>query len=121
MCSIDYADGYSTYLQDIHRKARKPHKCGECYRAINKGEVYLYEVVVFDEQVSSHKTCLHCEIARKWLEQNCSGFVWGEVEEDLAEHCDTGMPIEIFKYTVGMRRQWTTIKGELMKLPRVSQ
>lgn len=117
MCSIDYADGYSTLLQRTYRTARKDHRCGECHRVIKKGEEYLYEVLVYDG-IGSYKTCSHCEIVREWLNDNCGGFVWTEIYEDIEEHCYPGMPLGLYKFAAGMRRKWTSIKGTLMPLPK---
>lgn len=40
MCMADYSDDYSIVLHDRDQKARKPHKCSECYRVIEAGEKY---------------------------------------------------------------------------------
>ncbi len=46
-------------FQTSERKARKEHKCCECYNPINKGDVYQYSSGVWDEP-QSFKQCLGC-------------------------------------------------------------
>ena len=42
------------------RKARKSHKCCECFRQINIGEKYQYVSGIWDGDPDSFKTCLSC-------------------------------------------------------------
>jgi hypothetical protein len=42
-----------------NRKARKQHKCCECLRTIEKGEMYRYESGIWDGPMS-FKTCEDC-------------------------------------------------------------
>src|ERR1700752_1586871 len=86
MCMIEDADGSCQVLQDQTRKARKEHRCSECSRIIRAGEDYRYEVTLYDGSCNTHKTCSHCQVSRAWLSDNCGGWVYGAVEEDIAEH-----------------------------------
>ena len=45
MCRVDFGDGMVTPLTERSRKARKTHRCNECYRDIQPGETYLYETL----------------------------------------------------------------------------
>ncbi|MCW9309494.1 hypothetical protein N5I72_04325 [Klebsiella variicola] len=48
-------------------KARKLHRCCECYGAINPGDTYEKVFVVQDGDASNFKTCQKCAEARDWL------------------------------------------------------
>ena len=65
-CDIDvYVDEFSEVLRETFQKARKEHKCGECYRTIVKGEEYEKIVTVFDSRLYTYKTCMDCVSVRK--------------------------------------------------------
>lgn len=53
---IDYPDAFQTKT----RKARKEHKCCECYQPIKKGEFYQYSSGIWDGEPSAYKQCLTC-------------------------------------------------------------
>jgi hypothetical protein len=84
---IDYdGDTPIVLLSSVGRKARKRHKCMECYRVINVGEQYLVEGYISDGEKFTHKTCGNCVVARNYLADNCGGFVYGLVQEDIKNH-----------------------------------
>lgn len=85
MCMVDDADR-STSLGELYPRARKPHKCEECRRTIEPGEVYSLSKTLFDGRVHAYKTCSHCVVARDWLSANCGGWIYGGVWEDIEEH-----------------------------------
>lgn len=119
MCMINDADGYVLVIRESTPSARKPHKCDECHRVINIRERYLREYMKFDGDMSDHKTCMHCQIARDWLLHECAGFCYGEIEEDIVAHAQDGYGgIPLMRTAIGMRRKWTRRDGRLMALPR---
>lgn len=85
-CVIDMdIDGYVESICDEWRKAKKQHKCGECYRIIQPGEKYKYEVNKYDD-IDTFKTCIDCMSVRDTL--FCSwlyGKIWEEVREEILE------------------------------------
>lgn len=112
MCMTDYDP--PTLYQSSMRKAKKQHKCGECYRTIEPGEQYQYVLGVWNGARGDHKTCQHCVVAQILLFDKCHGFIHQGVKEDLHEHLYE--PIE-WKYTaarliVGMRRKWKAFRGD---------
>jgi hypothetical protein len=115
---IDSGDGYATVLDERHLVARKPHKCGECYRVIEKGETYLREVTAFEREMSTHKTCSHCQVVRDWLFDECGGWVWTAIREDIREHAYDGYPMDVIRLAVGMGWKWRTPSGKLMPVPK---
>lgn len=118
MCMIDDGDGCVTVLRESNVKARKRHKCGECFRQIGVGEVYLLEATVFDALFSTHKTCSHCLVARRWLLKNCSGFIYGDIKEDIREHCGEGYGgFWLGRIAVGMSWKWRRKNGSLLPVP----
>lgn len=118
MCMIDHADQI-TVLSDGILTARKPHRCGECHRVIEPGERYLRTTGVFDG-FATYKTCLQCVAVREWLSQVCSGWIYTQVGEDLAEHFYEGYGMWLGRAVIGMRNHWRKRDGSLMqpmKLP----
>lgn len=88
MCMVDGYDFEGTFLGEETRKARKEHRCEECYRKIQPGEEYRVAKWVNEGRVESMKMCAHCRVASKWLSDNCGGFVYGGIWEDIEEHID---------------------------------
>ena len=61
-------------------KARKQHKCGECRRVIEKGELYTYLSGIHDGDPFSFKTCADCMSMRFLADDECA---LGELFEDV--------------------------------------
>lgn len=123
MCRVD--DGcMAMMLASEQRKARKQHRCDECRRTIEAGETYLHERGIHECEPFTNKTCAHCQVARGWLSDQCGGWIYTEVEEELREHFyeDTAYRTKDLKRLIyGMGRQWHLRRGGLMPLPRLSQ
>lgn len=93
-------------------KAKKPHKCKECRREIKPGERYLYEFFIStDGDPMTHKTCSHCNSARKLIMDKCRGFIYGEIFSDLIQHSHTDWGFYALRLAVGMRRKWERFDG----------
>lgn len=116
MCMIEDADGMVTVLSSRQQKARKQHRCSECYRMIESGEQYLYEATYFDSEFRAYKTCAHCLVVRNWLLDNCSGFVYGDLAYDLGEHDSDSFGMARMKY--GINHKWQRKSGRLMRVPQ---
>lgn len=119
MCMADNCDDFVQLLDETDHVARKDHKCRECFRAINPGEKYHVDKYIFEGDFTVHKTCAHCMVARSWLSDECGGWMYGAVEEDVREHCTEGheYPFGVYRLAVGMARKWTRRTGALMPLP----
>lgn len=117
MCMIEDSDGTVTSLHDCNHTARKEHKCTECCRTIERGEVYKNERYVWDGSAHTQKTCAHCQVVRAWLTATCGGWVYGGLREDIAEHFHEGCGIESGRLTIGMMRKWHRRDGRLMPIP----
>lgn len=85
MCRVDDAEPVEV-CNTIIRKARKQHECFECRRPIESGDRYEYATFLFDGRWSQHRTCFPCMTLRSWLDRECSGWVLGEVIEEIEEH-----------------------------------
>ena len=118
MCMIEACDSYTTALDLGERKARKDHRCNECYRTINKGELYEYFYGIGEGGLFTNKTCSHCQVAVSWLNAECDGYVFESVREDILEHVREGIyGYDLARLYVGMRRRWQKKNGELMPIP----
>ena len=85
-CSIDSGDydgDPSDFDIDLRPKARIQHKCHECGRIIEPGEVYSLEKGKYDGRFYAYKICLDCISLRKTF--FCS-FTYGEIWSDMREH-----------------------------------
>lgn len=127
MCMIDLVDGDVRVSESVVRRAAREHACGECDRTITRGEPYEYvSLLVWDGSAEwTHaKTCAHCLIARRWLQRECGGWIYGSLLEDLIEHFREGAVIRdrdvlrLGRLIVGMRNKWQRF-GVLGPLPEV--
>lgn len=119
MCMIDYADEGCLVLHDRNQKARKPHKCSECYRAIEVGETYNVQRTVFDGSATTYKTCQHCQVVKSWLSKECGGYLYQGVYEDIAEHASEGYGIRVKMLEIGMGRKWKRKDGRMWPIPKL--
>jgi hypothetical protein len=128
MCMVDGADGYNEFQTTTIRRAKQPHKCGECFREIKPGERYTYHAWKFDGDFSWSKSCSHCMVAEDWLVENCRGFLIGGVQEDIQEHVQeyrgrSKAVKRLARLKIGMERRWAIRrgprKGELMPIPQL--
>ena len=118
---IDNCDR-AEFIHALMHKARKTHRCGECFRDISAGEQYESVFGKWEGDFSSHKTCVHCCAARKWLERECNGYVYGGIKEDIQDHFYEVSPykmLELGRLIVGMRRKWRDKRGRMMPVPVV--
>ncbi len=121
MCMIDDADGSPAFSREQRRKARKPHRCGECFRTIAPGEPYIYVSGLMDGDFVVARQCEHCAAAATLLENHCRGFVYGGVAEDLEDHFGQLVPwrYQAGRYAASIRRKWRRFSGAgLMPVPR---
>ena len=109
----DY-DGMNEFENVEHPKARKPHKCRECRRIIQRGEVYERFTGKFDGDLFCVKTCLQCAEIRDAF--NCDGGaiidgLWSEMEDYVFPQMTTGCldrlaTPEAKAYLLGQWRKW---------------
>ena len=95
------------------RTARKQHHCGECNRCIEPGERYQYVSGIWDGAPSSHKTCTHCVQGADLLLDECDGYLFGGVIEDLRDHVSEALPwsMRAARIVVGAKRKWRRFDG----------
>lgn len=55
-----YCDSYSEFVVTETRKAKKPHRCGECYSQISPGETYEHARGKCEGEMFTAKTCADC-------------------------------------------------------------
>jgi hypothetical protein len=85
MCRV--GGGSLIYAEVKRGHARREHQCYECKRAILIGEPFEHHWCVYESgRASKFKVCSHCAVLCEWLAQNCEGWIWGEVVEDIEEH-----------------------------------
>jgi len=124
MCMAGDMDGPEFYSESW-QKTKKVRKCGECNREIEIGERYFKAIGKWDGDFRTKIQCAHCNlIAGEWLMEHCHGFLFGQIQEDIAEHEHEGAytsvaeKMEIVHIVTSMDRQWRTPTGRLMRLPK---
>jgi hypothetical protein len=72
--------------------ARKQHRCGECYGAIEPSQQYQLVSGSWDGCMGSFKTCMPCVEARtwaiaqpEWMGDGEHLYYFGRLDEDLAD------------------------------------
>lgn len=83
MCECDLER--PALFEQVARKARKPHECGECKRTIKPAETYIVSSGLYKSSWFNHKHCSDCElIAKKLQEHDGEGcYCLGELYEAL--------------------------------------
>lgn len=119
MCRYDNGDGFVTELGMSSPIARVTHKCRECLRTINPGERYVVDRFVHDGRFTAHKVCQHCHAARGWLSDECGGWVYGEVADDILEHARDGYGWPVKRLAVGIANKWQAPSGRLLPVPAI--
>jgi hypothetical protein len=119
MCMIDGGDLAECWAESVVH-ARKHHKCCECNRTIQPGELYHKVFGKQDGDIFHDKWCAHCDVAKTWLWNNCGGSMLTMVEEDIHEHVSEYRRIDLARLDVGMRRGWKRIRRTgLMPIPKL--
>lgn len=118
MCNVDY-DPPSAYWER-RPKARKAHTCGECRRQIEPGEIYFRASGIWDGSPNSYVMCDRCDVAREWLWQECHGFYFEMIGEDIIEHAREYRRSDLGRLAVMMRRKWKRFDGSgLLPVPKM--
>ena len=76
-------DGSTEFHSSRTVKARKPHKCCECGRAIGVGELHEYVSAKCEGSFFTERTCAECEEIRTAFV--CGSWVYGELWESMRE------------------------------------
>jgi hypothetical protein len=106
MCAIEDAEPWKVVRQQT-RKARKPHKCRECRRFIQKGETYQFLAGLHDHGWEQWRWCAHCDAAAQWMNYVCSGYILGGLHEELCEHWQDGFrDIEFGRLISRQKHRW---------------
>ena len=118
MCMINDSDGSVTLLHERFLTARKKHICLECSRTIQPGENYTVERFIWEDSANTHKTCRHCMVVRNWLINECGGFVYGMLAQDVNEHVQEGSYGKgVIMLSVGIWRAWEKKDGSMWRVP----
>lgn len=96
-------------LHETKPKARKPHQCDTCFRAIAIGETYLRQDNVHDGQRYTWMNCAHCDqLIRALIKVDPDANSWDEgidvaewVGDCAADFFARGEDLRLYFY-----RQW---------------
>lgn len=119
---VDWGEGWIVY-RDSHPRARKEHTCCECDRMIAVGETYFRATGLgydADGHWETFTMCAHCEWAAKWLLDQCNGYLFHGVQEDLEEHWHEEpllRSLDLGRRIILMRRRWRDRRGNLIPVP----
>jgi hypothetical protein len=121
MCMIDDAEPWDL-SKSYQVKARKPHACVECGRAIAAGETYTLDKGLYEGYWDTNKTCAHCKVGQQWLASNCGGWMYECVREEMQEHAREypAIAFGLLRVAVGIKRDWKRFDGAgLMAIPQI--
>lgn len=113
MCMIDTADLFTVHVRE-RRTARKRRRCDECRIWIEPGERYEHARGLLDGRWSVYATCEACiDGPCAWLMDQCGGWLYHGVWEDLDEHweerrgggIETEAAVELGWHMIRMRRR----------------
>ena len=113
-CYCDY-DPAGFYHQ-VTLRAKKEHRCSECYRAIEPGDAYEHVRGKLDGMFDTFKTCPRCLALREWVKTHVPCFCWahGNIIEDAIEtargyaHEAPGLLFGAYRRQVAIMRQTKT-------------
>lgn len=71
-----YQGGAGTLVQAGERKARKAHRCMECGRIIDRGELYCNERWRFASGLCEYKLCADCRSAARLMVSYAMRHLW---------------------------------------------
>ena len=94
-CGCIYVGDFdeAQFCNQKNQTARKSHKCGECARVIQAGEIYEYSTQLFEGDFSVYKTCADCLGLRNAF--FCEGWWWGELWRLVEQHLNEGVELEV--------------------------
>ena len=113
-CLSDF-EGTSQFFRQVERTCRKPCKCYECHRRIEKGQRYIYSSGMCEGELWSQKDCLDCAEIREAF--SCHGQNLGTLWEEMRDYCFDSMNESCFAKlkTVSakkfLREKWMEWKG----------
>lgn len=90
-CGCDI-DGAPSVFRQKMQKARKQHKCLECKKIIEIGELYEYTFGIWEGDADSFHTCEDCSDLRDSME--AMGFcpTYGELKDEHKEYISEYQP-----------------------------
>lgn len=107
----------SDFNSTLIRKARKAHRCEECWRTIEPGEEYERAAGSWAGDFFTNVACAHCATARRIVRDydwDYSEIYYGGLAEWLGEI--DGEPA-LYRLRIGVDRKWRRKDGALMELP----
>lgn len=111
------------------RKARKPHRCEECFRTIHPGETYHRTAGSWEGDFFTLKACGHCCAFRKHIDRADAYYYEGyfggvstwvtEGYADPTDLPDTTWPQRLGLYRMArhFRDRWHDRNGQLRPVP----
>ncbi len=122
VCDWDGPDVSSRRWQ----KARKEHRCGECWRTINVGERYEVHTGLYEGKWETYRWCAHCSASQKIYAEvdECECWLYGDLWSPIQEAAGDMPSFSLWRLCVGVKRRWVIHrglrKGQLMPVPELS-
>ena len=104
-CYCDYGDAPSVYAATRHR-AKKPHRCEECFKAIAVGEMYERAAMLYEGSWDVSRTCCRCLDVRDYITAHAPCFCWlhGSMIDDAKSVIDEHGHVSAGFYIGAMKR-----------------
>ena len=102
-----------TFWAESHPKARTPHRCAMCRRAIEPGEVYRRSAGMDGSSAWTWIECAHCEAFVRFAFGRFWDYEYGE--ELLIDFDPSNVPEA--RVRAQYRRKWRRLDGMLYPVP----
>lgn len=111
-CYCDYDEQPDAYAAE-KRKARKQHRCYECARHIQAGEVYERAALLYGGSWDVCQTCCRCLDVRAYVQAHAPCFCWahGSMLDDARSVIDEHGHVSAGFYIGAMKRVLRAQRG----------
>lgn len=83
-CAYDpWGESTGVLVVSRQRRSRKAHRCAECRRIIDRGEIYSNERWRFHDALVEYKLCADCRSAARLLASYEMGRMWFDLATSL--------------------------------------
>src|SRR5882757_11287809 len=100
MCMADPDDDGPDIYRLTYPVARKDYRCSECSTVISKGVKHAKHTGLQEDEWWTFRICMDCDEACDWLSEECGGYLFRRVAEDIADHLNDGeeRPVEVVEF-----------------------
>lgn len=103
----------------VDRKARKVHRCDDCYRDITVGETYNHSDYIWNGRWVTWNRCGHCNSVMHTVWNLRLVDLEDYLESDIWDALRDSGQVSLMRLRVAIKWKWHHRSGELMPVPEV--